>query len=805
MVVAFPLKDVLDTYVKQLQYIDNAFEEETLRNFVNNLKHYEGAIDDEIYDRVAELCPVLGCPLTFYKECFVPNDTSCQKAHVAAKKLKTKATKLTKEAQEEFENKRRCVEFEIAQRKEQLTTVSSVTTAPKSRSKSFAKVVVSVGDYVKVKEDLSPGKCSHGGTGFVIAVDGDGGKLKAAVKYDEGMSGTVENDVPLKRITVSPVPLHYFKANRKRKATDIMNIAAPSESKSSSVPSHIEAILKDGASRGMGKGWRARSLGFSSKKSAAFKAAFRHDAMELKGYLRGAPGFSYQHSEKYANGKFKPRAVKHNPLSMAYLSFAWGVGKNFLSQVATREETTTSAAPNPTRASMIDNRESARLHNSAKNLYIRKRVAERDKEEDRLEYDSVDRKERIYIYREEAKAEWVLMNDDEKEEYRAVSRELDANHPFMRDKILEALRANSALSYERIASNIGDWCTGSTIQKWMSSHDTYSLYMERCLPLLSAHQREKHVEFSKRLRNNWELPRDKKYLWVNYDEKWFWGLVMRATAKKCEELGLEKAINAAYHKNHIDKVMVVAVTAYAFDSNVENGGDGLKLGLFRVQGARVAKMLVRKSRRTEEGRIKRDGNIVRRKGDVYLVDCTVTGSNSGTSSDPKFSLKELFEEVVFDAIAELVRPGGKYEGYTPIIQGDNAGPHQDAAFVNFCKHYCQEKGWHWEPQAAQMPYSNNCDLAVFPTMSRDHGALLKTYSNTVAPPEEIWRTAQRVWEDLPSAKIARGYVLAYRIAEKVIKNKGDNAFLSSKDFHCKVRPDFYDTQTGIKRKTRVLE
>jgi hypothetical protein len=38
----------------------------------------------------------------------------------------------------------------------------------------------------------------------------------------------------------------------------------------------------------------------------------------------------------------------------------------------------------------------------------------------------------------------------------------------------------------------------------------------------------------------------------------------------------------------LGKVMAVAFTAYAFDSNVENGGNCVKLGLDRVQAARVA-------------------------------------------------------------------------------------------------------------------------------------------------------------------------------------------------------------------------
>jgi hypothetical protein len=54
---------------------------------------------------------------------------------------------------------------------------------------------------------------------------------------------------------------------------------------------------------------------------------------------------------------------------------------------------------------------------------------------------------------------------------------------------------------------------------------------------------------------------------------------------------------------------------------------------------------------------------------------------------------------------------GKYEGYILIQQGDNAGPHQDKDFKDWCISECERRGWHWEPQAAQMPYVNNLDLA----------------------------------------------------------------------------------------------
>ena len=236
-----------------------------------------------------------------------------------------------------------------------------------------------------------------------------------------------------------------------------------------------------------------------------------------------------------------------------------------------------------------------------------------------------------------------------------------------------------------------------------------------------------------------------------------------------------------YHRNHIDKLMVVAITGYAFDMHVENGGQGLKVGMYRVQAGRIAQKSQRAGRKMADGRMRFDGDYVRQKGDCYMVDCNVTGSNHGTSNAPKFSLKDLFESTVYPYIKdELVAEGKPFEGYTPIIQGDRAGPHNDDAFVRFNEEYCQQQGWVWEPQAPQMPYANNLDMVVFPAMSKRHSDTLRNYGSKSAPPDEIWRVASSVWKELDSALIARGYALQYRVMEKVIKHKGKNDFLRSR-------------------------
>jgi hypothetical protein len=53
--------------------------------------------------------------------------------------------------------------------------------------------------------------------------------------------------------------------------------------------------------------------------------------------------------------------------------------------------------------------------------------------------------------------------------------------------------------------------------------------------------------------------------------------------------------------------------------------------------------------------------------------------------------------------------------------------------------------------------------------------------------------------------IARGMILAYRLAAKVIEHGGSNTFLGDGGLHSNVRTDFADTAKGIKRKTNVIE
>jgi hypothetical protein len=69
----------------------------------------------------------------------------------------------------------------------------------------------------------------------------------------------------------------------------------------------------------------------------------------------------------------------------------------------------------------------------------------------------------------------------------------------------------------------------------------YASYASNVRPLLTEHNMQKQVVFSKRVHDRWGLAADVKILWTMSDEKWWHGLVSRTFAKMCQELGVERS------------------------------------------------------------------------------------------------------------------------------------------------------------------------------------------------------------------------------------------------------------------------
>jgi hypothetical protein len=154
-------------------------------------------------------------------------------------------------------------------------------------------------------------------------------------------------------------------------------------------------------------------------------------------------------------------------------------------------------------------------------------------------HDRLPTKDQVGEWKARAARAWKLSTMAQREVWAMKEREHDNQQPLIAERVIQSLQTNALKSFGAVCLDIEEWCSATTIQAWLASFRSYSVYVKCVLPLLSIVQREKQVTFSKLLQSNWNLPKA-KYLWIHYDKKWFYGFVMRSNAKKCPELGKEK-------------------------------------------------------------------------------------------------------------------------------------------------------------------------------------------------------------------------------------------------------------------------
>ena len=697
--------------------------------------------------------------------------------------------------------------------------------------------------YVEVAEDFSPKMNRPKGKGYVISSHYLNNQQLFNVKYEEVWGNMLHKNIYMNDITVLSVG-HEFNRESIAKSREKRSNEPPTFLDTSPQPPKKEkrflsgmvpyekviVQLKDGYSKNLKIGWMRDEVGLQSKgvclnieEKARLYAQVIHVRTHQK--INGGP---LQRERCLKSQEFKKRIGKWDPKTTAYLlEHAWGLGNNYLTRLEKeirqngREngyneeqlEILESYIPpkkmstkvNLKVKSVIDHFKTAQTFFSAKRLY----AINVCRQEKILDYDFGTRKEYMNKISK-------LMNDYEhldlnlRDIWNLKRREHLAQQPFIKDMIVDSLFRKPQQSWRGIEGDINSWCSHMTIERFCKSFDTFGYYKERIIPLLSPLHKEKHLEFAKFVyERNWDLLDDNGklpcgkngILLIHYDEKWFWGLVLRAYAKECEELGLQKFDFKTFHRNHINKVMGIGFVAAYFDVTPESGCIVKKLPFIRAQGMKKAQREVRKSRILPDGSRKYDGNIIRKKGDTYWEDCCVTGSNDGTLSEPKCSLKKILKESIFPQTKKLVQKGGEFEYAQVIFQGDRAGPHEDGEFRKFVDEYCDEMGWKWYPQAPRMPHANVLDLSVFPAMSRRHCNLIRTTNGLrVASPDEIWKCSIDVWNKLPNEKIASAFVQYWRILGKVIKAKGGNEFVGSGgNMHCGVSNDFKATKNGLER------
>jgi hypothetical protein len=84
---------------------------------------------------------------------------------------------------------------------------------------------------------------------------------------------------------------------------------------------------------------------------------------------------------------------------------------------------------------------------------------------------------------------WKYSTMTQREVWDMKAREHDNQQPLIAERVIQSFQTNASKSYGAVSLDIGEWCSASTIQVWVASFKSYSIYVERVLPLLLIHTR----------------------------------------------------------------------------------------------------------------------------------------------------------------------------------------------------------------------------------------------------------------------------------------------------------------------------
>ena len=105
-----------------------------------------------------------------------------------------------------------------------------------------------------------------------------------------------------------------------------------------------------------------------------------------------------------------------------------------------------------------------------------------------------------------------------------------------------------------------------------------------------------------------------------------------------------------------------------------------------------------------------------------------------------------------------------------------------------------------------MPHANVLDLSVFPAMSRRHSEWArKMVGTSVISTDQIWDTAEDVYDSMPNCKIASAFIQYWRIMGLVIKAGGSNEFvgrLGDENLNTGIRIDVNESAKGMEPSAR---
>jgi hypothetical protein len=193
--------------------------------------------------------------------------------------------------------------------------------------------------------------------------------------------------------------------------------------------------------------------------------------------------FSEQQKKRWKKniitGKFMKSSATSKALTTTYLvETAYGRGNVFLLRLrkkARRSDGSISAVIPPKEKKndgidrhhcIIEDREMAKSKYTAKHLYALN--ARRDCRDDLAKFSTQSREAHHERFKKAAD-EYDELEPDTKRNWDMVAREHDEQQLNIKQRIIEALKANPKIYWQALEETIQHWCSASTIRRWVTS------------------------------------------------------------------------------------------------------------------------------------------------------------------------------------------------------------------------------------------------------------------------------------------------------------------------------------------------
>ena len=214
-------------------------------------------------------------------------------------------------------------------------------------------------------------------------------------------------------------------------------------------------------------------------------------------------------------GKFtftKNVDVPKNHLSLAYLLHAYGVSQSTFKRLRLRGgEALPKQVPHNKGKSVVTDKTYASTVYTPRYFFVNSQMKK-----------WLSKNTQATAKRKLARRQWLRKQWDEGKAkdpdfgaaYDKRSRDHNERQKGAKADLVELLSRNGRRSYTSLGKALNNWCSPSTVERFLKSNIDYKTYSQNVRPLLSEGNRLKQVTFSKHVQDRWGLGPGKKILWT---------------------------------------------------------------------------------------------------------------------------------------------------------------------------------------------------------------------------------------------------------------------------------------------------